>query len=210
MKQLWLAVIVLASAIFLWQAGRIWLGNRPVAESTPTNTADEVVPVATTPALDTTPQTHTVVAGETLNTIGIKYNLRWTSIAALNGLSETTPIREGQVLQLPITVSGHIIEVREVPVDATIAQNAQNDARFGGITWRLDSVEVARQTAPTELGIRHDTTLTIESRDDVAGVAIIRTEIDGQLRRVFLSQPITKGAEGVWFVIRSEMYRWPN
>ena len=212
MKQLWLAVVVLAAAIFLWQAGRIWLGGRQTTESNTPVKNEPVAEVAqpTEPALDPTPQTHTVAAGETLNLIGLKYNLRWTSIAALNGLTETSYLKEGMVLKLPLTVSGHIIEVREVPLDMTAAQNSQNDARFGGITWRFDPAEVVRQTVPSDSGILHDTPLEIESKDDAAGTAVITATVSGQVRRIYLTQPITKGPTGVWYIIRTEAYRWPN
>lgn len=212
MKQLWTAVILLATVIFSWQAVRIYQGlnsEEPavVITESPADTAEAE---KNEPSLDPTPQEHTVEKGETLHTIGLKYNLRWSSIADLNGLTESTPIVEGDVLLLPITKSGHIIEVRVVTVDLTTAQNAQNDARFSGVTWRLDPVEVVRSSAPTELGIKHDTALEIESRDDTTGTAIIKASIDGSLRRVFLSQPVVKGSSGVWFVTKTESYRWPN
>lgn len=215
MKQLWLAVIVLAAGIFFWQAGRIWLGNRQPATDQATVTTNTSTNQANTttsnePALNPEPQTHTVVAGETLNTIGLKYNLKWTSIAALNGLTEDAALQIGQILKLPITVSGHLIDGETVSISSTDAQNAQNDATFGGVTWRLDPVEVARSSSPSDTGIKHDTTLNLVSRDDVAGTAEVSANVDGRVTNVFLSQLATKGSGGVWFVTRTETYRWPN
>jgi LysM repeat protein len=214
MKQLWVGVILLAVGIFAWQAGRIWIGQKtaqsPQTITTPSQTVANTTTVSEEAELDTTPQTHKVTAGESLHSIGLKYNIRWASIAALNGLSEEAEIIEGQELLLPITVSGHIIEVREVVNDSFATQNAQNDARFAGITWRLDPVEVTRQTAPSELGILHDTPLVVESIDNAEGTAVVVATIDNKLRRVFLNQPVTTGTGGVWFIIRTETYRWPN
>ncbi|HLC38627.1 MAG TPA: LysM domain-containing protein, partial [Patescibacteria group bacterium] len=46
-------------------------------------------------------QEYTVKAGETLFTIGLKFNLPWTKIAEYNGLSEDSVIKQGQVLKIP-------------------------------------------------------------------------------------------------------------
>lgn len=212
MKYLWSTVALLAIGIFLWQAGRIWVGEHPTTSNTvtPANVATNTNAAAAVPTLDTTPQTHTVETGETLNSIGLKYNLKWTSIAALNGLSEDSVLQIGQLLNLPITVSGHLIDVETIPVSQTDAQNAQNNATFGGITWRLDPVEVARQTSPSSAGILHDTPLELTSRDDEAGTAVVTATVNNSKVIVTLSQPTTKGSGGVWFVTKTESYRWPN
>jgi len=69
----------------------------PVSEATPT------VPPAEQPAPATPPSgnlTHVVQRGETLFTIGLKYNLNWTTIQAANNLPGTT-IFAGQTLAIP-------------------------------------------------------------------------------------------------------------
>jgi LysM repeat protein len=57
---------------------------------------------APAPAAATTPKrSYTVVKGDTLSGIGYRYRIDWRDIAAVNGLSEKSVIREGQVLTLP-------------------------------------------------------------------------------------------------------------
>lgn len=212
MRRLWLGVLALSAAIFFWQAGRIWISlNRttplPSSENTEAPAAAEKTDL---PELVQIRQQHTVAAGETLHSIGLKYNIRWESLADLNGLTENAPIREGQILDLPLTISGHLVIIELITVDQVTAQNAQNDARFGGVTWRLDPIEVVRSTAPSTLGLTPSTAFKIEERDDDAGRVVVTTTDRPLPVRLWLIQPIEKGATGVWFINKTETYRWPT
>lgn len=50
---------------------------------------------------DSIPETHTVVAGENLYRIGLKYGISWVAIANENNLANANVLTVGQVLKLP-------------------------------------------------------------------------------------------------------------
>ncbi len=73
-------------------------GTAPAAETT---TAEPEPPAVTQAAANSGEvQYHTVLAGETLFTIGIKYGLLWTTIQQANGLPSST-VYSGQRLLIP-------------------------------------------------------------------------------------------------------------
>lgn len=61
---------------------------------------EEVVTEETTAPL---PDTHTVVAGENLYRIGLKYGLSWVVLAQYNNIANPNDIKAGQVLRIPTT-----------------------------------------------------------------------------------------------------------
>ncbi len=70
----------------------------------PTPSPTVVSPPSPTPAVAqtlTTPATHTVVSGETLNSISQAYNVPVSLIAAANGLSDVDVINSGATLYIP-------------------------------------------------------------------------------------------------------------
>jgi len=91
--------------------------SRPAEMPTPEPTAtaaaelpaETATPAATEDAATATPPagtTHTVQHGETLFSIGLKYDLLWTTIQKANGLPDAT-IYSGQQLFIPASNSGY-------------------------------------------------------------------------------------------------------
>jgi LysM repeat protein len=88
--------------------------------------ADVVAPTTTAPATPSAPaQTTTsgsnyiVQAGDTLSTIGARFGVPWTTIAAANGLSESSIIRIGQTLRLPGVTNTAATAATTAPAAAT-------------------------------------------------------------------------------------------
>lgn len=72
----------------------------PVLDDAPP-AAVKPIPKPATPKPTAPKRTYTVVKGDTLSGIGYRYRVNWRDIAAANGLTEKSVIREGQVLTLP-------------------------------------------------------------------------------------------------------------
>ena len=79
--------------------------NRPVRPATYTPPAVQPAtgsPKSTTkPAAAASDRTVTVVSGDTLSGIAYRYGITWQSLAAVNGLNESSKLRIGQKLVLP-------------------------------------------------------------------------------------------------------------
>jgi LysM repeat protein len=72
------------------------------------------VPATFRPAATPSPETYTVVAGDTVSSIAARFGLRTTDVLALNGLGWKSIIRPGQVLRL----SGAAVPAPVAPVAA--------------------------------------------------------------------------------------------
>lgn len=170
----------------------------PVLANTSANTSANTPKVAV--PLDITLQKHAVASGETLFSIGRQYNITWTAIADLNGITDKTPLKIGASLTIPITISGHVVHTAAIPVVEQDTKLAQQETVWGNLKWRLDPVAVVYQTAPAETPLIHSDPATLLGRDYTGGTATVEITHDRSIYRFQLTQPVTKGENGVWFL----------
>lgn len=152
--------------------------------------------------ITTAAETYTVVSGDTLYPIGLKYNLAWQRIAETNGLAEPFTLTIGQVLMIPtVDVKTSVYELR-FSTDIEKATTAQTNANSGQDTWRLDPVLSAEAELSSAFGLTTADDYRLVSRDDQAGLAqVLATRlVDNQTYSYAISliQPVTKGKLGIW------------
>lgn len=151
-------------------------------------------------------ESYTVVEGDTLYPIGLKYDLAWQKIAEVNALSEPYRLTIGQVLAIP-TVAGQnsVYEVR-FTTNPTKASAAQSAAEAGKNTWRLDPLVSAQAELANVFGLTTKDDFRLESQDDIKGSAsILATRLVQNQTKVYeilLVQPVTKGRTGIWSLDR--------
>ncbi|GEM_PF-3865011 len=178
-----------------------------------TDTVADAVTVATEDVSEVTTETapadaqkYTVKKGDTLFSIGKQFNVEWPVLAKANTLEETSILKEGQVLQIPTASEAKTIQAHEISVkpDQEESQNlaaAQEYARAGTgqLAYRLDPVQVVQQSRLLSRFLFNQSDLYIEkSRDTEKGEAIVEVTHGGNLYTVYLTQPLDKGAKGVW------------
>lgn len=145
-------------------------------------------------------QTHTVSDGETLSPIGVQYEINWQRIAEANRLKDPYPLSIGQLLVIPKVEVGKVVVGYSLNTDRATA--AQSEVSAGRSHWRTDPVATSQLELGGAYGISTSDTFEEIARDDSAGSASVRvTHLeDGatQQYNVELTQPLTKGTDGVW------------
>jgi len=144
---------------------------------------------------------YTVESGDTLFSIGLKFDLPWTEIAEVNGLTEESIIVEGQKLKIP-TVQGASTEngAKEYEINQADQEKYQEDTDSGKNIWRLDPVEVAKKLVPDAFGITSSDGFNLISKNTSVGEAEVEINHKGQLFTAKLIQPVEKGDDGIWTV----------
>ncbi|MBA7492617.1 hypothetical protein ES702_03167 [subsurface metagenome] len=145
--------------------------------------------------IEATEETYTVQKGDTLFTIGLKFNVPWTKIAEYNGLSETSVIKEGDVLKIPGAGTG---EIKRFPIDETQMQHIQTQVDGGSQSWRLDPIAVAKQEIPPTYSISENDKFTLKSKNSAVGIAIVEVIHETKIYEIKLIQPVKKGSDGIW------------
>lgn len=144
---------------------------------------------------------YTVESGDTLFSIGLKFNLTWTEIAEANGLKEESIIVEGQKLKIPeVSGASTVNGTKEFEIILADQQKYQKDANDGENTWRKDPIEVAKKSIPDIFGILKSDGYNLISKNTSAGEAEVEINHKGQLYTAKLIQPVDKGNNGIWAV----------
>ncbi|GEM_PF-3293868 len=146
--------------------------------------------------------THTVQAGETLFLIGLKYDVLWTTIAQANGLDENSALIEGQKIVVPLNSEGNIEKEESLNINEEDARNTQRLVGSGELAWRRDPLEVLRRTAPVDYHLQNSYIYTLVELDKDQGKAIIEVLHDDQKYIFELVQPVEKGDNGVWYILK--------
>lgn len=190
----------------------------PIASSTPASspTTDQ----STTPTPDTSSagsftipsvsaadrvsqpaQTHAVADGETLAPIGANYQIGWLRIAEVNNLADPYPLKIGQILILPTT--DKTLQVK-FTADSAKARAAQTRVDAGSDSWRTDPRVVSGAEHHGVFGITSNDEFRLEATNDAQHTAtVLVTHLtNGQVVKylVTLSQPVTKGQNGIWSI----------
>jgi len=208
-----IAFIVLSIALI---GGIFWLKKqnnqstnfRNVALTTPTPSVDSSP--NTTPPSTSNEQTHIVKKGDTLYSIGLKYNMQWTVIAKYNDLNENAALIEGQKIIIPTTNQSKTIQAHEYKVPASSEeqqslQSAQDYANAGSdaLSYRLDPIQVVqRSLLLSRFAFSASDIYVISNIDKTNGSATIEVTHDDSLYIVYLNQPLVKGDKGVWTPIK--------
>lgn len=141
--------------------------------------------------------TYTVQAGETLFTIGLKFNIPWTEIAEANGLSEDSVIMEGQVLKIP-GVASTSSESKSFNIDQSEAEKNQAKVDSGQSLWYLNPIAVAKEEIPPTYSISKNDRFELESKNTAEGMALVEIIHDTKVYQAKLIQPVKKGSDGIW------------
>ena len=180
------------------------------AESPVSTTSQSPVPAPTTVSvgnrLSALTESYTVVAGDTLYPISLKYNMSLERLAEANGLIDPYALKIGQVLAIPeVDAKQKVFEVR-FTTDPTKAKLVQETVASGSDTWRLDPKEVAKAEHSSVFGLTASDDFHLESRDDTAGTAVVAaTRLVGSVTKtyeIYLTEPATKGTAGIWSITR--------
>lgn len=127
------------------EGGEVIVGTQQV--STPSVELSPTAPISATAqptVAGSCPPTHTVVAGENLFRIALRYNLTLQQLAAANGITNPDSLQVGQVLTIPGCGTGAETgggSATAVPGGATthVVQTGENLFRIAmkyGITWQ--------------------------------------------------------------------------
>ncbi len=143
--------------------------------------------------------THTVQAGETLFTIGLKFNIPWTKIAEANGLSKDSVIVEGQVLKIPGAASTSL-ESKSFNIDQAKAAENQAKVDSGQSLWYLDPISVAKEEIPPTYSISKNDRFELKSKNTAEGIASVEIIHDTKVYQAKLIQPVKKGSDGIWAI----------
>ena len=162
--------------------------------------------VATSDRLAKPSETYTVVAGDTLYPISLKYNMSLERLAEANGLIDPFPLKIGQILAIPeVNAKENIFEVR-LTTDPTQASVLQNRVASGAEVWRLDPLQVAKAEHSGLFGLTASDDFRQDSKDDTAGTAIVTATrlVASQTKtyQISLVQPATKGSNGIWAITK--------
>ena len=139
--------------------------------------------------------TYTVQTGDTLFTIGLKFNVPWTKIAEANGLTEQSVIKVGQILKIPGQKSS---ESKNFEIDKTALSEIQTKVDAGSLAWYLDPVSVAKEQVPSTYNISKDDPYTLKSKNYTEAIAIVEVVHNTKVYQIKLIQPIKQGVGGIW------------
>lgn len=167
--------------------------------TTPTTTETKTEATLTEPApMDNRPSratdTYTILSGDTLYSIGKKFDLSWSSLADANGITDINMIKVGQILMIPKN------NVLNYTVTSTKAQSLQESADSGKISFRLSPVETVKSDISPAYGILVTDVFKEKSIDKTAGTATVTATHNDLNYEIKLIQPITKGDKGIWAI----------
>lgn len=180
--------------------------STPTASDSPspaaTTTSSSPVAVAAGARLATPAETYQVVAGDTLYPISLKFNMSLERLAEANGLVDPFRLKIGQILMIPeIDAKQKIFEIR-FTTDPSRAAAVQSQVAAGQEAWRLDPVAAATAEHGGAFGLATGDDFRLATKSDTNGTATVTaTRLVGSLSKTYdiqLTQPATKGTEGVW------------
>ena len=155
-------------------------------------------------------QTYIVKKGQTLYSIGKEIGVSWPALAGINNLTETSVLKEGQVLKIPTANEAQTSQAREFKV-ATSDDEKQNlqaaqdyaKAGTGQLAYRLVPAQVVqRSPLLSRFGFTTNDLYIEKSKDYTKGEAAVEVTHEGKLYTVYLNQPLDKGEKGVWTPVR--------
>jgi len=155
-----------------------------------------------TPKSETGYETYTVLQGDTLFGISLKFNVSMDELSKLNSISDPNQVKAGQVLKIP--KPGATTQESKTEIDLAKMQEIQNLVDQGQQPWRKDPTEVTKAEAPASFEFTALDTYTLKSKDLVKGEAVVEVKKVKDSKtysyEVNLIQPVTKGEGGVWAV----------
>lgn len=177
------------------------------ASPSPSVTASDTTTPTTTPvylasdAVSGPSNVYTVALGETLFTIANKNELSWEALVKVNNLVDPNKITAGQQLVIPSADANKKLYVDFVLNDAR-AQNAQTLADAGKNPERIDALKVAQKDAANLFGIASSDVASIDNSGNTEGTTAVLVTHEGKSYHIDLTQPLIKGAKGIWAVVK--------
>lgn len=141
-----------------------------------------------------------VAQGDTLNPIGLKYDINWTYIALFNDLKEPYTILKGRKLFIPQKdeVTGNVRVI--FGLDKTKAQEFQDKIKTSRSGW-IDSATVAQVSHAGVGGLNSEkTSFRLISMDETSGKAHVTGAIEDKSFDIFLTQPLGIGKDKIWVI----------
>jgi len=141
-----------------------------------------------------------VAAGDTLNPIGLKFDINWTHIAKLNSIKEPFVIYKGKILFIPQRdeITG-VIKVN-FGIDKEKAQEFQDKIKTSKMQW-ADPLVVAKISNAGVASLNSDKAIfKLASLDETSGKAHVTAILEDKSFDIFLTQPLGLGKEKIWVI----------
>ena len=141
-----------------------------------------------------------VAAGDTLNPIGLKFDINWTHIAKLNNIKEPFIIYKGKILFIPQRdeISG-VVKVN-FGIDKEKTQEFQDKIKTSKAQW-ADPEAVAKLGNAGVAALNSDkASFKLASLDETSGKAHVTAVLEDRSFDIFLTQPLGLGKEKIWVI----------
>jgi LysM repeat protein len=147
-------------------------------------------------------QTYTIQKGDTLFSIGLKFNMPWTTIASANGLTESSVIKEGQVIKIPAQATSTSTNTtsKTFTINQSSETQVQSQVDSGQMAWYLDPIQVSKEEVPPTYSISKDDIYSLKTKNTATGNAIVEVVHNSKIFQINLTQPVKKGDTGIWAV----------
>lgn len=163
--------------------------------STKTSTTSAVTtPASLTNRPSSPTDTITVAQGETLFAIGQKTGVAWTILADVNGI-DANKIKAGETIIIPKN------NQVAFTVNTDKAKALQEEVDAGKNPFRVIPADTAKSDSSPVYGLTTTDTFTQTKIDTTAGTAIVTATHAGKNYTINLTQPVTKGAKGIWAIV---------
>jgi len=168
-------------------------------EEVDNETAEEKTSLVTQPAsTDSRPSrpadTYTIASGDTLYSVGKKFDLSWSLLAEANGITDINKIKVGQNIVIP---KNNIVTFA---INKAKAESLQKDSTGTKTKFRLSALDTAKADISPVFGLSPSDTFKQKSLDSASGIATILATHGDRTYEIKLSQPVTKGESGIWAI----------
>lgn len=169
--------------------GESALEDEPESTSAVTSPA----PLGSRPSSPT--DTYKIETGETLFSIGQKFDLTWMQIAEASGIEDVNKIQAGQSLIIPKN------NQVSFTIDSSKAKDIQARVDGGADSFRLSALDTAKSDSSPVYGISPELSFKESKVDASTGTAtILAVKSDNKTYEIKLTQPATKGEKGIWAI----------
>ena len=162
-------------------------------EDTTVSTVTSPAPLGSRPSSPS--DTYKIEIGETLFSIGQKFDLTWMQVAEASGIADVNKIQVGQSLIIPKN------NQVSFTIDSTKAKEIQTKVDSGKDTFRLSALDTAKSDSSPVYSISPELTFKESKVDTASGTAtILVVKSDNKTYEIKLTQPATKGDKGIWAI----------
>lgn len=179
-------------------------GPTPSPTATPSPSSSLMIPAPSSNRPSNPAQTYKVKSGETLFMIGRRFDMTWTTIIAVNGISDENAdkVKSGQTLIIPSYDTATKKFFVQYKTDPARAKTIQSDADSNPTQPYLDPIKVSKSDVKPIYSINASDDYILKSRNDYTGTAQIQVTHNELSYQIDLIQPIKKGKKGIWAIAK--------